>query len=192
MSKKVIIVHGWEGSPHELMIKNMGIALQKEGFEVIIPEMPDNEHPKITPWVNKLEEVSGKLDKDTYFIGHSIGCQTILRFLEKSETEIGGVVLIAPWLKLNEKNLESLEEKRIAKPWLRLPINFSQVKPVTNNFFCIFSDNDPYVLMSNKDLFQKNLGARSIVEHHKGHYTTSDGVTDNTTAVEEILKLSKN
>lgn len=42
----------------------------------------------------------GHPDENTYFIGHSIGCQSIDRYLEilPSETKIGGVVYVAGWL----------------------------------------------------------------------------------------------
>ena len=45
--------------------------------------MPNSENPKIEKWVKYLEENIKSVDEQTYFIGHSIGCQTIMRFLEK-------------------------------------------------------------------------------------------------------------
>jgi predicted alpha/beta hydrolase family esterase len=189
MSKRVIIVHGWQGSPNEPMIKNIGKDLKKEGFEIITPEMPETEFPRISPWIKKLEEVTGKVDEETYFIGHSIGCQTVLRFLENINNKIGGIVFIAPWIILNEKSLNE-DEMLVAEPWLKSKINFQNINTLTNNFTCIFSDNDPFVPLINTSLFQRNLGAKIIIEKDKGHYATSDGVKDNKTVVEEIIRIS--
>ena len=91
--------------------------LEDKGYSVEVPEMPDTYHPKIDEWVNKLKEVVGTPDKDTILVGHSIGCQTIMRYLE-SVDEIGGVVFVAGFFNLTKKSFESGEEKEIAKPCL--------------------------------------------------------------------------
>ncbi len=49
---------------------------------VQVPAMPNTAEPKIETWVPFLEKLVGKPDKDTYLVGHSIGCQTILRYLD--------------------------------------------------------------------------------------------------------------
>ena len=40
-------------------------------------------NPRIQKWVSKLAQTVGDADKQTYFVGHSMGCQTIVRYLEK-------------------------------------------------------------------------------------------------------------
>lgn len=190
MNKRVIIVHGWEGNPEEPMLKNIGLGLKSKGFEVEIPEMPDPSSPKISSWTNKLKEVVSKNKEEIYFIGHSIGSQAIIRFLEKENVLASGVVLIAPWFTLSKKAIEEKESEKIARPWLRTTIDFSKVKPAIKNLTCIFSDNDQFVPLNNTNLFQKNLGAKIIIEKNKGHYTAEDKVKENKTAVDEILRMS--
>lgn len=61
--------------------------------------MPDTANPKIKEWVSELEKQVSELDENTYFVGYSIGCQTIMRYLENKETrKIGGILFVAPWL----------------------------------------------------------------------------------------------
>ena len=56
--------------------------------------MPNTACPKIDEWVGTLNSKVDFLNDETYFIGHSIGCQTILRYLETKEiTKIGGILL---------------------------------------------------------------------------------------------------
>ncbi len=59
--------------------------------------MPSPSAPKIEEWVNKLKELVPNPDNETVFIGHSIGCQTILRYLEQLnlKTKVRKVVLVA-------------------------------------------------------------------------------------------------
>ena len=80
--KRVFIIHGWGGKPAGWLLW-LKEELGKKGFEASTLEMPNSEKPEIEEWVGYLSEQAGEVDKDTYFVGHSIGCQTILRFLEK-------------------------------------------------------------------------------------------------------------
>ena len=183
--KRVFIVHGWGGSPKEPMHKWLASQLRQKGYEVISPTMPNPERPEIESWVTQLKEAVGSPDKDTILVGHSVGCQTILRYLETLNPSIiiGGVVLIAPWLTL--KNLEDGEQD-IAKPWLETDINSAAVVKHTPRITTIFSDDDPVVPFENKELFEQKFGVESIIEHSKGHFTEDDGVTELPSALEAI------
>lgn len=189
--KKVIIIHGWGGSPDEPLLRWLKSELEKNGFEVVVPEMPNSEKPEIETWVFKLKEIVEVPDKDTILVGHSIGCQTILRYLEKLHpaSRVGGVVFIAPWLSLS--NLESDEEWRVADPWLNTPIRETDVIKHIPKITAIFSDNDPYVPSENIEVFKKkfNDNIKVIVEHEKGHFTADDGVEKLESAMNAILRI---
>src|SRR3989344_8641882 len=111
------------------MYKWIKKELEKNKFKVILPEMPNTKKPEIESWVNKVSEVISN-ENNFYFIGHSIGRQTILRFIEKSDVKVKGLILIAPWINLNQKTLEEEgeETKEIAKPWIETPIDFKKIK----------------------------------------------------------------
>ncbi|MCL6500983.1 MAG: alpha/beta hydrolase [Candidatus Pacearchaeota archaeon] len=84
--------------------------LRERGFKVKALAMPDT--IEIEKWVFFLKKRVPKPDKNTYFVAHSIGCQAVLRYLERTNGKAGGIVFVAPWFHL--KNL-SHEEKQIAK-----------------------------------------------------------------------------
>lgn len=169
MNKRVVIVHGWGGSPKSDFLPWAKKELERLGYEVLIPDMPDTDNPKIEKWVPYLTQIVGEVKEDDILIGHSIGCQTILRFLETLEDQkLDKVVLIAPWVKL--ANLEK-EKVPVANPWEQTPINWQKVKFHANAFIAIFSDNDSFVpLDENKKLFEDKLGAHIFIEHNKGHF----------------------
>ncbi len=164
--KKVIIIHGWGGSPNKGWFKWIAGELRKKGFKVIKPVMPDKDVPKISKWVKHLDKIAGDIDEDTYFIGHSIGCQTILRYLAKKKKKVGGAVFVAGWFHL--KGLETKEEKNIAKPWLKSNIDFKNIK--IRKSVAIFSDNDPFVYAKDAEMFRKRFNSKIIVQHNKGHF----------------------
>ncbi len=168
--KKVIIVHQWMAGAEGDWRPWLKKELEKKGFQVIVPQMPDMDVPVIEKWVNKLRETAGEIDEETYFIGHSIGCQTILRCLEKRKEKIGGILLIAPWFKL--KNLEDEETKKIAEPWLKTPIKLENIKKISKKTIAVFSSDDPFVVLDETEAekFIKRLGASIIKENNKGHF----------------------
>lgn len=190
MKKRVFIVHGWGGDPEEGWFPWFKKELEGRGFEVIIPSMPNSDNPVIEEWVEHFGKTVGEPDQKTYLVGHSIGCQTIMRYLEKlpEASRVGGVVFIAGWFTLS--NLEP-EEEPIAKPWLETPINCEKIKQHLDKFVAIFSDDDPYVSAANQTLFAEKLGAKVIMEHGKGHFSGDDNISELPSALEAVLAFTK-
>jgi len=172
MKKKIYLIHGWSGSSKLGWFPFLKRLLEQKGFYVVAFDMPNTDKPKIEEWINFLEKNVKDLSDKTFFIAHSIGCQTVLRYLENKNVnkKIGGCIFVAGWFNLKPESAESEEEIQIATPWVETPINCEKIKNLCNNFLCFFSDNDPYVLVSDTDLFRKRLNAKIILEKNKGHY----------------------
>ena len=168
--KRAFIVHAWSGRPDKGWLSWINKELSKKGFKVWAKRMPNPDFPKINSWVSYLKKIARNPDKNTFFIGHSIGCQTIIRYIESlpANAKIGGAVFVAGWFNL--ENLETDEEKKVSKLWIETPINFSKVKPKIGKAVALFSDNDPWVPLKDSKIFRKKLGAKIIIEHNKGHY----------------------
>jgi hypothetical protein len=184
--KKVYIVHGWDFNSKMHWYPWLEAELKKKGFKVTAFDMPNTENPKIEEWVGYLEKKIKDVDEETYFVGHSIGSQTIMRFLEKlhKHKRIKGCVFVAPWFDLI--NLGP-EEIRIAHPWTSTKIDFSRVLDHCNNFLAIFSRDDPFVHLDQAEKFRENIGAKIIIKDKKGHFTEEDGVEK----ISEILEFIK-
>jgi uncharacterized protein len=177
---RVILVHGWGGSPDNDWFPWVTKKLQEKGYEVVAPVMPDNEHPKIETWIPKLAEIVGQLRNDDILIGHSIGCQAILRYLTSLDRDekVNKVILVAPW-GASLSNLDDNEDREIAKPWFETPINFNKAKTKANSFVAIFSDNDPYVPFNeNSKVFKENLNAKIVLKKNRAHFHEGAGVTE--------------
>ena len=155
--------------------------------------MPEPLRPKIKAWIEFLKEQVGVLDENTFLFGHSIGAQTILRYLESlpEDTKIGGAVFLAGWVHLTEEANETEEDAEIAEPWLKTPLNWVKIKSRTNKFVGIFSDNDRLVPISDAKIFESNLGAKIIIEHCKEHFSGSSGIKELSSALEAVLELAR-
>jgi uncharacterized protein len=182
--KKVYLVHGWEGnSSSEPWFSWLKDQLLKNKIKFYAFDFPDTNNPKIDVWVNFLEKNVKEIDEETYFIGHSVGCQTIMRYLEKlpKDKKIAGCIFVAGWFNLKEL---TEEEKKIAKPWIETKINFNKIKQHTNNLLVILSDNDPYIPISDSKIFKDKLNARVLIKKGEEHF-------NDTLEIKEILEVIK-
>ncbi len=193
VTKRIFIVHGWTGSPRRDFLPWLRMELAANGFEVHVPSMPDSDHPVIEKWLAHLRKEVGTPDENTYFVGHSMGTQAILRYLASlpKNIKVGGVVLVAGFVNLTNESFSTDEDYKIAKPWLERPIDFGKVTEHSTRITAIFSDNDPYVSLENVEIFRENLGAEIIVEHDMGHFNTEDGATKVLSILSAVLKMTK-
>ena len=168
MKKRIVIVHGWGGSSKDNWLPWIKSELESLGHKVLVPDMPDTDNPIIERWVNHLSKIVGTPDKNTFFVGHSIGCQAVLRYLETVEEPIGGAVFVSGWFDLD---VDTEEEEKIAKPWVETRINFNKIRLVLSKSILIISDNDPHgSFEENKKKFEE-LGSKIVVLHNAEHIT---------------------
>lgn len=192
MRKRVFIVHGWDGFPEQGWFPWLKRELEEKGFAVFVPQLPKPDEPRIDNWVLKLKEVVGVPDEQTYFVGHSMGCQTIVRYCEAlpEGAVVGGAVFVAGFF----KRLTNLEDddvvRSVADEWLKTPLNLKEAKAHLRKSIAIFSDNDPYVPVDNKDDFADSLGSKIIVEHGKGHFNASIGTVELPIALDSLLAIA--
>ncbi|MEK6899400.1 MAG: alpha/beta hydrolase [Nanoarchaeota archaeon] len=188
--KRFFIVHRWDGYPGGDWYPWLKEQLEKKGFFVEILDMPDASSPSVFEWTEYIREAIGTCDENTFLIGHSIGCQAILRCLDKLPPgeNIGGAVFVAGWFTL--MGLESEEEKVIARPWLEIPIDFNKVREHLGKSIALFSDNDPFVPINNINLFKERIGSETIMEQGMKHFTELDGVIELPAVLDAVLKIS--
>lgn len=180
--KKIYIIHRWDGKPesdwYSWLKKELERKYNKKDrdsrIEVRILKMPNTEEPVIREWVDYLKKAVPSPDKNTYFVGHSIGCQAIMRYLETFDNvKISGALFVAGWFYL--ENLEDEEVKKIAAPWLKDSINLEKVRKSIGDLRVILSNNDPYDCVGkNKERFEQKLNATVLIEKDGGHFTEAE------------------
>lgn len=190
MNGRVFIIHGWDFNPEMNWYPWLKDELESNGFEVYVPEMPDTAEPNISAWKEKLSETIGKLREDDILIGHSIGCQAIMRYLQdqKEDTKIKGCIFVAGWINLDNLEDESVED--VARPWMEEPINFDNIRKFTDKWSVFISDNDPYNCKEeNERIFKEKLGAKVTIIEGAGHFTEEYGITEMPEVLDELLAI---
>ncbi len=179
---RVFLVHGWDGRADNHWFPWLKWELIAHGFEVSAPQMPSADEPKVKEWLDFLRDYVGKPDRDTYFVGHSLGCITIARYLEKlsPKQKVGGCVFVAGFS--GRLNIPEIRE------FYEAPFDPEQAKKHCDTFTMIFSDNDPYVPVEKSLEFAKQLGAKTILERGKGHF--SDGMVSLPSVLQALLKMA--
>ncbi len=194
--KRVFIIHGWDGYPEEGWFPWLKAELETRGYTVAVPAMPDSASPKIEAWVGALAQLVGKADKDTYFVGHSIGVQAILRYVAglPKGSVVGGAVFVAGWFTLDLSKSEHGVDAAmaVARPWLETQIDTAAVRKTLKQIAGLFSETDTWVPIENKKMFEDRLGCQTKVAvcGGQGHFSGGDGVTKLPEALEMLLAMS--
>ena len=188
--KRVFIIHKWGGTPDSDWYQWLKRELGQKGVQVFVPSMPDTGWPKIGQWVPYLFEMVGRVDEETYLVGHSMGCQAILRYLEGlgNGEEAGGALLVAGFVTVKKLSVND-EEYEIMRPWLETPIDMKAARKHAKAIVSIFSDNDPFVPLGDSDVFRNELGSEIVVMPKAGHFTSRDGYKELHVALNELMKM---
>lgn len=167
--KRVFIIHGWGALPENGWYQGVAADLRKQGFDAQVPAMPNTQDPKPQEWIAKLNDVVGTPTTDDYFIGHSLGPTAIMLWLEQlpKDAKIGGALFVGGGFTYRPENMpDDLSQD----PWYhRLP-DFKAIKPHCDRFVALVSDDDPIIVVADKDIFANELGAEIVLEQGYGHY----------------------
>lgn len=219
---RVFLLHGWEGRPNNHWFPWLSLELKARGWEVNAPQLPNAAEPKVKEWLSFLKDYVGKPDTDTYFVGHSLGCIAIARYLAELPSDspfakgstavwqegfkssvsktrppsfrkacppigrreglkIGGCVFVAGFS--GRLNIPEIRE------FYELPFDPDKAKQHCDKFVMIFSDNDPSVPVAKSLEFARQLGAKTILERGKRHF--SDGLTSLPSVLSALLTMAE-
>ncbi len=175
--KKVYLVHSRGAHPNDFWYPWVKSTLEQAGDVVNVPQMPNPDSPQKAAWLSALEARISEVDENTYLIGHSVGCQAILRFLDRLPpgNRCGGVVLVAGWVRFPNWEGRSQEQKAILEDWLNPTLDLSKVADRSKHFIAIFSDNDEFVPKGNWAVCENELHAKILIKHAAGHFVHAIG-----------------
>lgn len=180
--KRAFLIHGWTGSPEKGWFPWLKKELEKNNFTVIAKLMPLPDAPVMQEWVEYLKELVGTGDEETFFVGHSLGCITILRYLETlpENEKTGGAVLVAGFT-------DNIGSKELSN-YFTSPIDWKKINSRCKKFVAINSDNDKEVSLKYGYIFKEKIGAKLIIEH-KGHM--ADDTLELESLLNSILEISR-
>lgn len=173
---KIYLIPRWAANIHsdwyDWMIEKI---YTKHKIEIIRPAMPNWDNPNITTSLDFLQQAIPVIDEETYFIGHSVGCQAILRYLDfrfcqNNQLHVGGFLFVAGWFEVDKPWIT-------LKPWLKPnQINYSNIFENVEYKKVILSDNDPFSsnFEKNKTDWEFKLKADVTIYPNEFHFNNPE------------------
>ena len=197
MTPRAFIIHGYLSYPEEAWLPWLKRELEKEGCLVSLPAMPQPKHPLIAEWVHFIDQLVGTPDAATFLIGHSLGCQAVLRYLEKIGATGGSVaktVLVAGMFPLGMSPTEAAkatEGNAVLIPWFTNAVDPRVVKAAAGQCTVILSDHDPYInVLQAAETFRATLDPKIVIVRGGGHFNEDDRVMKLPEALSALRPLS--
>jgi predicted alpha/beta hydrolase family esterase len=192
--KRAFIIHGYKSYPEEAWLPWIKRELVKKGYRVSLPHMPAPRRPNLPRWISFIAKLVGEPDGNTVMIGHSLGCQAVMRYLEtlgSAGKAVGRTVLVAgsfpPRLSPAEARKKADGNKALL-PWFTTTVDPRKVKGAAGKCTVILSDVDPYISTQEAlARFRATIKPRIVIEKGKGHFNEDDHVVRLPSALKAAL-----
>ena len=170
--RQVYVLHGYSASIDDHWFKYLKHQLEHDYTHVTLIAFPDSKHPDMENWQRILDQSIPKIDQNSYFVAHSLGVITLLKFLERHQaTEIGGMVLASGFSKPIQ-GFDALDNFI-----LKSQMDISKLSKIKHKHVFI-SSNDSIVPMSYSVELAQQLNSAYTVIPDAGHFLASDGYVE--------------
>lgn len=169
MKDTVLIIHGIGGHAGIHWQQWLYNELFERGYKVLMPEMPEADHPDRKEWLNTIEELVQDVDLSKLIIvGHSLGVPTALDFIESLNEKIKALISVSGFGDDYGAELNSYFMKI-------KDIDYERVRENVGKSFVFYGDDDPYVPQENLSKLAKDLDVDPRVMKNGGHLNTDTG-----------------
>lgn len=164
--KRFVLLHGRNGSPHKDFFPWLKANLEKAGYEVFVPVLPNGQEP------NDIEQAGfvGKnfqLDEGTIIVGHSFGGVVAMRLLEGAVKTSSVVLVSTP---LSGKYLDKVDRPSVTAA-LKKGFDFEKIRGNAGNIKVLLDIGDDVVPIEDGRQLAKSLNAQLIeAKAVEGHF----------------------
>ncbi|MFA6917451.1 MAG: alpha/beta hydrolase [Candidatus Gracilibacteria bacterium] len=183
MSKKTaFIIHGVEGYPEENWFPWLKAELEKEGYQVFVPQFPTPEGQTLENWLKAFEPYEKYCGEETIAIGHSLGSPFVVNLLEKLKFK--AFFSVAGYIDSTGNVFEKTMSTFTARNF-----DWEKIRENCKNFYVFHSDNDEYNGLDKAQQLAEKLNTQVIVVSGAGHFNTKAGYTKFPLLLEKIKTL---
>lgn len=142
-------------------------------------EQTDWDTPVCNDWIARIdEEIMKRNPLDIVLVGHSLACQTIVKWFEKYQRIIKGALLVAP----SDVDAPSYPEGTQGfKPMTLRPLPFPTI--------VIASTNDEYISFEQAQKFAAAWGSTFVNAGDLGHINSASNLGEWSFGLNELQKL---
>jgi hypothetical protein len=178
---RIVLSHALEQSPQGLWYPFISAMAKKKNLVSIIPQLPNPQRPTLKSWQEAITPLANKSPASTVLIGHSLGCVSLLHFLDarKGDEKFPLLILVAPTA--FEVGYEALKE------FFESPFQLSSLKNKVRKIVVIITPTDPVLKpdpLQHGLLLVKEADAKLVVIKEGNHFWKGDTFRE----LEEVIE----
>lgn len=165
--KNVLILHGTDFKRELKQRYNnwfpwLKEELEKEGYKVWLPELPEAWHPDLERYWNFLKDFD--FNEETVIVGHSSGAAMVLGILHKLpiEKKVKLAISVAGFCKDEGWGCEGLFSEKY---------DWKKIKKQAEKIVLFWSPNDPYINKKQTDCLAEKLDVKPIIKYGQKHFS---------------------
>ncbi|MDO8513373.1 MAG: class I tRNA ligase family protein [bacterium] len=151
-----IILHGFTGSPKDNFFPWLRAELERRGYKVQAPELPETNNPKIDEQVDFVVDKI-KIDENSVILGHSLGAVVAMKVVERLKHPIAKLILAAGFIEPTFK-----DHKRPFEKTFDWKFDFEKIKKNTGSTIYLRASNDYAVPFEQGDKISNLLNAKIV------------------------------
>jgi uncharacterized protein len=182
--KNALILHGTDFSNdknqrHGNWFPWLKTELEKAGYQVWLPELPNAKQPDLKIYWNFLKDF--EFNEETVIIGHSSGGAMVFGILHKLDykIKINKAISVAGFYKNEGWGCEGLFSEEY---------DWEKIKKQAKDICLYWSPNDPYISKKQTDFMSSKLNVEPIVIKNQQHFSIGT-VGDRYKKFPELLNL---
>lgn len=159
-----VLLHGYTGSSKDCFFPWLSEKLTQSNASVFSPDLPNTDNPNADVQAEYVLN-NTEFSASTVLLGHSYGAVTALKVLEKLDTPIKRLVLVAGFVQPG-----FLDAERKFENTTNWEFNFDKIKRNVEEIVILRANNDSIVPADRADYIYNNIGGRIIdFDAHTNH-----------------------
>ncbi|OWY37332.1 hypothetical protein CEK28_17515 [Xenophilus sp. AP218F] len=170
---QVYIVHGYTASPQDHWFPWLKAKMEAEGVAVSVLAMPDSAAPRFDAWQAHLDKHIDRHDPHCFYIGHSLGCISLLQHLQRQDDacRVGGLILVAGFD-------EPVADLEMLNAFLAPAYSPDKIKRIAPQRASIASRDDGIVPHAFSERLARKLDTTLDSIDRGGHFLGREGFTE--------------
>ena len=158
--KKALLLHGWEADPTSNWLPWLKDKLEKKGYKVFVPNLPESHSPILEDHLSCVKEIVQKFGKNDIIIGHSMWGKLAMHCIEENNLENINCILVWPTYDAIEDEVDLDDPEEVKKNLIHYNgaiIDFDKINSLKNNFSVLLSDNDRFIRVKSAKKYYSQL-----------------------------------
>lgn len=173
--KRAVLLHGTGGSPESNWLPWLKKQLEEGGYEVWVPELPNNHTPSRHVYNDFLFGSNWDFTNNLV-VGHSSGAVSVLNLLgDKRCPHIKVGAMVGAWAHMDETDLDAEQFKDLFPPD---GFDFGLIKSKADHLLFLHGDNDPLCPLDQAQWLAQETSSEIIIVPGGGHLNRSAGFAE--------------